>query len=70
MFGNSLTITCENCGSSIEKSPVNQQFQLIWNKNGFMFKFPQNGKEETDLPWGIGFLEFVVYILIKRILFF
>ena len=43
---------CGNSGSADEKSPVNQRFPPIWDKNGCVFQFPQNGYEGIDLLQG------------------
>ncbi len=52
-----------------EKSPVNQGFLPIWNKNGCVFLFPQNGYREIDLPRGIDLGEQVIYVLAKGYIF-
>ena len=60
---------CGNGGSADEKSPVNQSFPPIWDKNGCVFQFPQNRYEGIDLPRGIGCGERKIYILAKGYVF-
>lgn len=60
---------CGDGRSADEKSPVNQGFLPIWNKNGCVFLFPQNGYREIDLPRGIDIGKQVIYILTKEYIF-